>query len=75
MIDYGRGIEPKQKPSLFQEYKLDDFGPRVGLSVVYSIINSYNGLVSIKDRVPGDFTKGSIFVVKIPAVSMEKIQR
>ena len=69
IIDYGRGIDPKLKPSLFQEYSSDEFGPRVGLSVVQSIIHSYGGSVSLRDRIPGEYTQGSIFIVKIPAVS------
>jgi signal transduction histidine kinase len=71
VIDYGRGIEPKLKPSLFQEYDSDEIGARVGLSVVNSIISSYGGSVSIKDRVPEDHTHGSIFIIKIPAFGKE----
>jgi len=73
VIDYGRGIEPKQKPLLLRRHTLDEFGPRVGLTVVQSIISSYGGSVSVNDRVPGEHKKGSIFVVQIPASSMEGI--
>jgi signal transduction histidine kinase len=48
---------------------MNEFGPRLGLSFVQSIIDSYGGSVSVKDRVEGEHMKGSIFVLRIPVLA------
>jgi signal transduction histidine kinase len=36
------------------------------LSIVRLLVDRYNGLVVVKDRVPGDHTKGACFEVALP---------
>jgi signal transduction histidine kinase len=70
-IDNGPGIPKKMKLKVFQRAfgrKKDYFGLGLGLSLVKKIIENYNGYVWIEDRVKGDHSKGSNFVVLIPAV-------
>jgi PAS domain S-box-containing protein len=43
-------------------------GMGLGLYLVKSLVNSYDGKVWVEDRVQGDFTKGARFVVMLPAV-------
>jgi signal transduction histidine kinase len=43
-------------------------GMGIGLYLVKSLVDSYNGRVWVEDRVPGDHTKGARFVVMLPAV-------
>ena len=38
----------------------------LGLSLVKKIIDSYSGKICVKDRIKGDYTKGSNFIVLIP---------
>jgi signal transduction histidine kinase len=43
-------------------------GMGLGLYLVKSLVDSYGGMVRVEDRVFGDHTKGSRFVVILPAV-------
>jgi signal transduction histidine kinase len=35
--------------------------------LVKNLVEMFNGVIKVKDRVPGDFRKGTIFTVKLPA--------
>jgi len=70
-MDNGRGIEKHQKDKIFlrsDEEKRDVHGRGLGLSLVKKIIDSYNGLIWVEDRVKSDFSKGSNFILMIPEV-------
>ncbi|HEY3273679.1 MAG TPA: MEDS domain-containing protein [Methanocella sp.] len=43
-------------------------GMGLGLYLVKSLVESYNGKVWVEDRVPGDHTQGARFVVMLPAI-------
>jgi K+-sensing histidine kinase KdpD len=38
----------------------------MGLSVVSQLVDRYNGVMRIKDRIPGDFSQGSCFEIALP---------
>jgi len=64
--DNGIGIIDDRKKAIFERnYNKDKStgGMGIGLSLVKAIINSYDGKVKVYNRVMGDHTKGSIFVV------------
>jgi PAS domain S-box-containing protein len=68
--DNGIGIEDDRKAIIFQrtytaEKKVGGMG--LGLSLVKKIVDSYRGKVWVEDKVQGDHTKGSKFIVLIPA--------
>jgi len=68
-IDNGNGVEDLLKKSIFERgYKSDKnvSGMGLGLSLVKTIIDSYNGQVWVEDKVKGDFTQGSNFILLIP---------
>lgn len=67
VVDYGRGIEPERKDDLFRRFMRGAEGSGLGLSVVYALARTYGGTVTVEDRVPGDYSKGTVFVVTIPA--------
>jgi signal transduction histidine kinase len=70
-MDDGIGIPDGQKEGIFQRSERrapSKSGRGVGLSLVKKIIDSYKGRVWVEDRVPGDYSKGSIFFVQIPEV-------
>ena len=69
VIDYGHGISPEKKSTLFQRYMQGASGTGLGLSVVSSLIESYNGSIHVENRVLGDYTKGTAFVVNLHAVN------
>ena len=64
--DNGIGIIDDRKKAIFERnYNKDKStgGMGIGLSLVKTIINSYDGQVRVDNRVMGDHTKGSIFIV------------
>ncbi len=68
--DNGIGIHDERKAIIFQrtynaEKKVGGMG--LGLSLVKKIVDSYKGRVWVEDKVQGDHSKGSKFVVLIPA--------
>ena len=67
--DNGMGVEDDRKDIIFKrgysEYK-DKKGMGIGLSLVKKIVNNYNGKIWVEDKVNGDHSQGSKFVVLIP---------
>ena len=68
-IDNGIGILDARKKKIFQKgyeiYK-GAKGMGFGLSLVKKVIESYNGQIWIEDRIKGDYSKGSNFIILIP---------
>ncbi len=72
--DGGKGIPDERKAGLFKRYdKLDTAhgsdGHGLGLSVVGALCERYGGEVWAEDRVTGDPSRGSVFVVLLPKVT------
>ena len=70
-IDNGIGIPNSMKDKVFQRAFIKDItvsGMGLGLSLVKKIIEKYNGLIWVDDKIKGDFTKGSNFIIIIPEV-------
>jgi len=68
-IDNAVGIPDEKKSILFKEGYRKEKGAKglgLGLSLVYKIVHSFNGKIWIEDRVEGDYTKGSKFIILIP---------
>jgi len=68
--DSGPGIPDDMKNRVFnrlQQGRTKARGLGLGLYLVKSFVDSYQGKVSVADRVPGDHTKGARFVVMLPA--------
>ncbi len=68
--DNGPGIPDDMKDRIFNRLQRGETKARgmgLGLYLVKSLVDSYNGKVWVEDRVPGDHTKGSRFVVLLPA--------
>jgi PAS domain S-box-containing protein len=67
--DNGPGIADDIKDRLFirfQRGKTKASGRGLGLFLVKSLVESYHGMVHVEDRIPGDHSKGSRFVVELP---------
>ncbi len=66
--DNGIGVHDKIKKAIFQKGFQKDKevkGMGIGLSLVKKIMNSYNGKIWIEDKVKGEYTKGSNFILLI----------
>lgn len=58
-IDNGVGVHDSIKTSVF--------GRGIGLSLIHRIVTVYSGDIWVENRMSGDYSKGSKFVVLIPA--------
>ena len=70
--DNGPGIPDDMKSKVFNRLRQGETKARglgLGLYLVKSFVDSYNGRVWVEDRVTGDHTKGARFVVMLPAVN------
>lgn len=68
--DNGPGIPDDLKSQLFsrlQRGRTATAGRGLGLYLVKSLVEHFNGMVWAEDRVPGDSSKGTRFVVLLPA--------
>ena len=70
-LDNGIGVEDTMKGKILKRgYNEENsvLGMGLGLSLVQRIIETYNGKIWVEDRVKGDRSKGSNFVLLIPEV-------
>ncbi|MHA1509694.1 MAG: PAS domain S-box protein [Promethearchaeota archaeon] len=68
-IDNGIGILPEMKEKIFQRgqvEKKNNIGLGLGLTLVKKIIDNYNGQIWVEDKVAGDYSKGSNFIIILP---------
>ncbi|OPY25489.1 MAG: sensory histidine kinase AtoS [Methanocella sp. PtaU1.Bin125] len=68
--DNGPGIPDDLKPKLFSRFQRGNTkasGRGLGLYLVKNLVEGYGGRVSVEDRVAGDPSKGSRFVIMLPA--------
>jgi signal transduction histidine kinase len=71
VIDFGPGIPYELRDSLFDRYMKGARGSGLGLSVVRALTNLFNGSIRIDDRVEGDFSQGSVFVLRFPTAKSQ----
>jgi len=71
-LDNGKGVSDTRKENIFyrgyREIK-SVHGMGLGLSLAKKIIETCNGEIWVEDRVKGDYSKGSNFVILIPEVN------
>ncbi len=70
--DNGPGIPDGLKKKLFTRFQRGETratGRGLGLYLVKRLVDTFHGRVWAEDRVPGDPTKGSRFVVMLPALT------
>ena len=70
IADNGNGIPDDVKPRLFRRFQRGTtkaHGKGLGLYIVRSLVEKLGGSVSVENRVPGDYSKGSKFIVSLPA--------
>jgi PAS domain S-box-containing protein len=68
--DNGPGISDEVKPVIFDRLsrgRSKTGGSGLGLYLVKSLIDNYGGTITVEDRVPGDWTQGTRFIVMLPA--------
>jgi PAS domain S-box-containing protein len=68
-MDNGRGIPDSIKKVIFHKGFLEEKkseGMGIGLTLVKKAIETYNGQIWVEDRITGDYSKGSNFILIIP---------
>ena len=75
-LDNGVGIPDSMKKEIFSRYyrgyKKDRVpsGIGLGLLLVKRIVDSYNGKIEVEDKIKGDYSKGSNFIILIPEANL-----
>ncbi len=70
IADNGNGIPDSLKQKIFRRLQRGTTkatGKGLGLFIVKTLVERFGGSVTIEDRISGDHTKGSRFIVKLPA--------
>ena len=70
--DNGIGVPDDRKEIVFKRGNRELKGSKgmgIGLSLVKKIMKGYNGKIWVEDKVKGDFSKGSNFILLIPEIS------
>ncbi len=67
-IDNGIGISDDRKKEIFitREEEEHKFRTGLGLSLIKKVVEYYNGKIWMEDRIKGDYSKGSNFILLIP---------
>ncbi len=67
VIDYGHGVADELKPDIFTRYLKSARGSGLGLSIVHALVSDrYHGKIVVKNRVEGDYTKGTVIEMILP---------
>jgi signal transduction histidine kinase len=69
--DNGGGVPDEHKSRIFDRFHRGNtkvMGKGLGLYLAKTLVEGYNGRIWVEDRVPGDHTKGSKFIVLLPAL-------
>ncbi len=65
--DHGRGIPDESKPGVFTRYLGTTKGRGLGLSIVRAlVVDRYSGKIELRNRVEGDYTKGTVVEIWLP---------
>ncbi|MHA1985572.1 MAG: PAS domain S-box protein [Promethearchaeota archaeon] len=68
-IDNGIGVPDERKSMIFKRGNRELKGSKgmgIGLSLVKKILKNYKGKIWVEDKVKGDYSKGSKFILLIP---------
>jgi len=76
--DHGTGIPDDKKPFIFDRFAERPNGIEgtgLGLSIVSLLVDRYNGVVTVRDRVEGSCEEGTCFEVAFPKAATDDLGR
>ncbi|MHA1200511.1 MAG: PAS domain-containing sensor histidine kinase [Candidatus Heimdallarchaeaceae archaeon] len=68
IADYGKGIAPETRRNIFDrygEFRKKGKGSGLGLFIIQTLVQRYNGDVWLENRIKGDYTKGTVIKVEL----------
>ncbi|MFX1251776.1 MAG: PAS domain S-box protein [Promethearchaeota archaeon] len=71
ITDHGKGIPPDQRIELFNrftEFRKKGKGSGLGLYIVKTLVDRYNGQIWIESRISDDYTQGTCFKIQLQLV-------
>jgi len=75
IADTGSGIPEGQRGRVFERYERlkhhEVSGKGLGGVLIKSLAERYDGEVTIEDRIPGDYTQGTCFIIKLPKYTVD----
>ncbi|MHA2253288.1 MAG: ATP-binding protein, partial [Candidatus Kariarchaeaceae archaeon] len=74
ITDRGEGIPDEMKEKIFKRFfriRSRSKGSGLGLRISKSILEKLDGKITVRDRITGDFSQGSCFIVSLPEVNIE----
>jgi signal transduction histidine kinase len=74
--DNGPGISDESKEKLFSRFKRGETrasGKGLGLYIARTLVQSFQGKLWVEDRVHGDYTRGTRFVVLLPVAEIKLV--
>ena len=60
--DHGKGVPDEEKEAVFKRH----VGGGLGLSLVRTILTTFDGLIWVENHPGADYSKGAVFWVKMP---------
>ncbi len=77
VTDRGRGIPDDRKRTVFERFATGETGVKgfgLGLSIVGTIVEKFQGRIWVEDRVNGDFAKGAVFKIMLPKAEPPQVK-
>ena len=74
-LDNGIGVIDSKKELIFNRGFKEEKGTKglgIGLSLIIKILKMYKGKIWVEDKVQGDYSKGSNFIVLLPKIKIDK---
>ncbi len=74
ITDSGEGIPDEMKENIFNRFfriRSRSKGSGLGLRIAKSILEKLDGKIKVKNRIEGDYSQGSCFVITIPEVEIK----
>ncbi|MCE7743301.1 MAG: PAS domain S-box protein [Candidatus Heimdallarchaeota archaeon] len=68
IADYGKGITPDTRRNIFDrygEFRKKGKGSGLGLFIVQTLVQRYNGDVWLENRIKGDYTQGTVVKIEL----------